>query len=218
VSDAISKEETERAGLAMPFLEQARAFGFLGPGPCEVHLRHALGFLAAMRQFSHGSMEHERIVDLGAGGGLPGLVLAVAVPTTSWLFLDSNRKRMAVLQEAVVELGLASRVEVLCSRAEEAGRLLQHRASYDAVMARGFAGPSPTAECAAPLLRAGGLMVISEPPEEQDRWDVDGLAKLGLEALGKVKIDSTFFVARQKDLASATYPRRVGLPEKRPVF
>src|SRR3546814_3548101 len=88
-------------------------------------------------------------------------------------------KRCAFLREAVEALGADERVEVVEGRAEEIGRGEMRRV-VDAVIARSFGPPAATAECAAPLLRAGGLLVVSEPPEALDRWPEDGLAMLGM--------------------------------------
>src|SRR3546814_9312392 len=82
-------------------------------------------------------------------------------------------KRCAFLREAVEALGADERVEVVEGRAEEIGRGEMRRV-VDAVIARSFGPPAATAECAAPLLRAGGLLVVSEPPEALDRWPEDG--------------------------------------------
>ena len=65
---------------------------------------------------------------------------------------------------SIKDLGIGHRVSVLSSRAEIAGHQPQWRGSFDAVVARGFAAPGVTAECAAPLLRVGGLLCVSEPP------------------------------------------------------
>jgi predicted O-methyltransferase YrrM len=98
-------------------LEEARQRGFLGPGPVEPHLDHARAFVVAAQDAP------ERAVDLGAGGGLPGLVLAVEFwPEAEWVFLDAQQKRTLFLQEAIEELDLEDRVQVVTQRAEEFGR------------------------------------------------------------------------------------------------
>jgi len=204
-------------------LSRAREYGFLGPGPVDTHHDHALAFGAAVDHawtLVHGSTAHPptRFVDLGSGGGVPGLVLAVFRPTTHWLFLDANTKRMAVLHQAIDELDLTGRCTVRTARAEDAGRDPSLRAAYDVVVARGFSGPPVTAECAAPLLRSGGILVVSEPPGEEDRWPAAGLAPLGMTPLGSSTFGFRFSAATQTTLCPDTYPRRVGIPGKRPLF
>jgi hypothetical protein len=105
-----------------------------------------------------------RALDLGSGGGLPGLVLVSAWPTTDWCLLDANQRRTEFLQEAVDELGLAGRVTVRRGRAEDLAHDPSLRGTFDLVVARSFGKPAVTAECAAGFLAVGGSLVVSEPP------------------------------------------------------
>src|SRR3546814_7282522 len=94
-------------GALVSVLERSRRLGFLGPGPVEDHVRHAQGFLDALEGVT-GS-----VVDLGSGGGVPGLVLVVERPELSVVLLDAMAKRCAFLREAVEALGADERVEVV---------------------------------------------------------------------------------------------------------
>lgn len=199
----------------MAILEESRALGFLGPGPVEGHLPHSLAFAAAVED------PPARAVDLGAGGGLPGLVLAALIwPDTHWVFVEAQQKRGVFLTEAVSDLGLEHRVDVLIERAEVVGRDEAHRGQYDLVVARSFGRPAVVAECAAPLLRVGGSLVVSEPPAgSEGRWSAEGLTELGFGAVVPSVADGNHLV--RCPLASPTpdrYPRRVGQPTKRPLF
>lgn len=191
-------------------LEQARAYGFLGPGPVAPHVEHARGFAAAF------ATPPERFVDLGSGGGVPGLVLAELWPSSGVVLLDSMERRTAFLAEAVTALGWDDRVEVARARAEEYGR--EHRGAFDGVVARGFAPPPVTAECAAPLLRPGGLLVVSEPPEGASRWPAEAVATLGLATEAVLTGIARYQVLRQIAVCPEMYPRRVGIPSKRPLW
>jgi len=157
-------------------------------------------------------------LDLGSGGGLPGLPLALAWPTTRWLLLDANARRADFLRHAASALDLSGRVEVIEQRAELAGRG-QLRSTVEVVMARSFAAPAVTAECAAPFLHRGGLLVVAEPPEDQpDRWDGPGLASLGMQLGTRVVERSAVQVIVQVTVCPDRFPRRVGVPSKRPLF
>lgn len=161
-----------------------------------------------------------RAGDLGSGGGVPGLPLALWLPGWTWVLIDANQRRAAFLRAAVIELGLTGRVEVREQRAEEAGRDSWLRTQFDAVVARGFGPPAVVAECAAPLLRPGGRAVVSEPPGGQaDRWPQEGLAELGM-ALGPALElgGASFQVLVQVTPCEDRYPRRTGVPGKRPLF
>lgn len=202
-------------------LERSRQLGFLGPGPIETHLSHAMAFAEVA------APDPARALDLGAGGGLPGLVLAVAVwPGTAWTFVDANLRRTDFLRDAVGELGLDDRVTVLTERAEVVGRDAAHRGQYQLVVARSFASPAVTAECAAPLLTVGGQLVVSEPPssESTTRWPEAPLAELGFGPAAAPVVDlpgGGVAHLAALDLVRPVperYPRRVGIPTKRPLF
>ena len=205
-------------------LAQARAFGYLGPGPLQIHVDHSHGFGRAVTSACDvlgimGPQEFaRRVVDLGSGGGIPGLVLAEEWLGSTWTFVDSHRRRMATLLEVLADLGWSERTEVVADRAEVTARRADLRGSCDLVLARGFAPPSATAECAAGFLRVGGLLVVSEPPHGPDRWSDGGLAKLGMRRVRIAPAPLRFFVAVQQQLCPPMYPRSVGTPAKSPLF
>lgn len=188
-------------------LEEARALGFLGPGPVTFHVEHARAYLPALEPVLGEAL------DLGAGGGIPGLVLALERPDLSWTFLDGMAKRTAFLERAAKRLVLGN-VTVRTARAEEVPDL---RGRFGAVVARSFATPAVTAECAAPLLRVGGRLVVSEPPEpDADRWH--GAAELGLGPAQRLPGPPALVVLVQEAVCPPRYPRRTGVPAKRPLW
>jgi 16S rRNA (guanine527-N7)-methyltransferase len=159
-----------------------------------------------------------RALDLGSGAGLPGLPLALAWPGTEWVLLDGGRTRAGILEQAVAELGLTDRVEVVGQRAEIAGRG-PYRGRFDLVVARSFAAPAPTAECGSPFLRAGGVLVVAEPPGgAPERWDPAGLAQLGMRLGSPITGHTAYQQVVQDHLCPDRFPRRVGIPAKRPLF
>jgi 16S rRNA (guanine527-N7)-methyltransferase len=128
--------------------------------------------------------------------------------------------RCELLTHSIEELGIEDRVSVLSSRAELAGHRPQWRERFDVVVARGFAAPGVTAECAAPFLRVGGLLCVSEPPASRslERWPEAGCAEFGLQPVVAVETPNSFAVLRQAATCPPRYPRRVGVPAKRPIF
>lgn len=161
-----------------------------------------------------------RVVDLGSGGGIPGLVIAERCPSAHVFLLDGRRQRTDALRRAVTELGWPH-VDVIAERAEEAGRDERLRGSIDVVVARGFGPPPVVAECAAPLLRVGGWLVVSEPPgatEAAPRWPEGPCATLGLRLEEIRELPWSFAVLRQEAVCPERFPRRVGVPAKRPLF
>jgi 16S rRNA (guanine527-N7)-methyltransferase len=162
----------------------------------------------------------QECVDLGSGGGVPGLVLATSWPASRWTLIEAGRRRCAYLAEAIARLGLGGRVQVVGERAEAIGRDPGHRGRYGLVVARSFGPPPVTAECAAPLLRTGGFLVVSEPPDSDGaRWEPSGLAVVGMEPVRLWQdMAGTFQVVAQRLPCPDRYPRRTGVPAKRPLF
>jgi 16S rRNA (guanine527-N7)-methyltransferase len=202
-------------------LERSRSLGFLGPGSVRVHVDHADGFAAGIEQAP------TDFLDLGSGGGVPGLVLARRWPESRAVLLDARERRCAFLRGAAQGLNLGERVAVVWARAEEAGHRDDLRGGFDLVVARGFGPPAVTAECGAPFLRLGGTLAVSEPPEDEDavarsdvssRWAPAGLARLGL-AVGRSWTDGYRYQALdQVELCPQRYSRKPGIPAKRPLF
>ncbi len=196
----------------------------MGPGPVEAHLHHSAA-LSAQIQASPG-----RALDLGTGAGVPGVLLALMWPDARWYLLDGSVTRTRWLSAAIAEhLPEVTNIEVVAVRAEEAGRS-KLRGTMDVVVARGFGPPAVTAECGAPFLKVGGRLIVSEPPagaasrdrwaqiSNRSRWDATALALLGLEqghfAAGPPAIQSLL----QGQPCPDRYPRRTGVPAKRPLF
>lgn len=146
--------------------------------------------------------------------------MARARPESRWVLLDSRARSGDFLADAVAQLGLDDRVAVVVARAEDAGRDPHHRARYGLVVARGFGPPAVTAECAAPLLERGGRLVVSEPPNPTgDRWPERSLAEFGLRLSNTRGFSEAHFaVLEQVTPCPARFPRRAGIPAKRPRF
>jgi 16S rRNA (guanine527-N7)-methyltransferase len=206
-------------------VSEARTLGFLGPGPIQVHLRHAEGFVPITRT-RVGS--DAWVLDLGSGGGLPGLVVACEWPDARLTLLDANGRRIAFLRRAVERLGVSERVSVVQQRAENAGRSPDLRGRFDAVLARSFGRPAVVAECASPFLKRGGWLVVSEPPAPGGppgadpgsamRWPLEPLRGLGLEPIEAVHAEFEYQVLRQRETCPDRYPRRDGVPARKPLF
>lgn len=238
-----NEQASARITAVRRHLVEARRLGYLGPGPVDTHIAHARGFAIAAAQVvaqpgADGGMrtapppaEARRdppavpwppatVVDLGSGAGVPGLVLALEWPTAHVTLVDASARRCELLRRAVTGCGLDDQVSVVHARAEELGRDDERRGATEVVVARSFGPPAVTAECAAPLLSEGGLLVVSEPPGDEDpaRWPAGGLAMLGVGTARHVRGRHGFEVMVQRSPCPPRYPRRVGIPAKRPLF
>ena len=150
-------------------------------------------------------------------------MLATARPEVELTLLEARQRACRFLREAVADLGLA-KVTVVEARAEEAARRPDLREAFDAVVARSFGPPAVTAECAVGFLRPGGRLVVSEPPGEEQgpgagtRWPGEGLDELGLGDPVSGGGPAGSFVVLEKLRTEDRWPRRVGIPAKRPLW
>jgi 16S rRNA (guanine527-N7)-methyltransferase len=114
-----------------------------------------------------------KVLDLGSGGGLPGLPLAIANEGWSVVLMDSIQKKCAAMEDMVDRLGLSGRVRVVCGRAEEKGEGEKLRGGMDVVLARGVASMSLLVKWGKPYLKrsahsggvaeSGGEFVVTPP-------------------------------------------------------
>lgn len=204
------------------WVSPAQDFGFLGPGDLGVHIRHALAFervVADALLLRKGSPTPVSYVDLGTGGGFPGLLIAQASYIDRAYFIEVRQKRAAFLKEWVDRLGLEERVGVICERAEVVGRGAL-RGANALVTARAFGAPAVTAECAAPLLGLGGIAIVSDPPDGGDgvRWPDKGVEVLGLSQVAIKEDGFSFRSLSAVKICPSRFPRRVGIPRSQPLF
>lgn len=203
-------------GGLIGLLVEAQEIGLVGPGPVRTHLEHALGFASVLGGYPGGAL-----LDLGSGAGLPGLVLAAEWPDSRWVLLDSRARSTEFLTRAVERLGMRHRVTVVAARAEVVAHDPTYRGAMRVVTARSVAQPAVVAECAAGFLVEGGTLVVSEPPYPGlPRWDTSGLARLGMGPARLVSASEQFHfsVVDQRFLCPERYPRRTGVPARRPLF
>jgi 16S rRNA (guanine527-N7)-methyltransferase len=156
---------------------------------------HLLDSLAAIPLLRRAGVR--RLLDLGSGGGYPGLPLALALPADRALLVDSIAKKAAFLRVAVAAAGAAERVDVAASRAEDLAGDHRHREGWPAVTVRAVAALPELVELAFPLLAPGGLLVAWK------RSDVGSEAARALpaiSALGGGSLDVAPFPAAQVGL------------------
>lgn len=196
-------------------LERSRSLGFLGPGPVRDHVAHATEFGPLIE-------EGARVLDLGSGGGVPGLVLARRRPDLTVTLVDASTRRTDFLRESLRRLALVGQAEVRTGRAEVLAHDPGLRHRFDVVVSRSFGPPAATAECAVGFLQgAGALILVSEPPPDlaTDRWPAEGLAALSLRVGPMADVPhATIQVLQATDRCATRFPRAVGRPTKRPLF
>lgn len=192
--------------------------------PGEVARLHLLDSLAALPEID--LMAPDEAIDLGSGGGLPALPLAMARPQMRWTMVDSVGKKAIILAEFVEALSLPS-VTVVADRAEALGRSATHRERYALVTARACAALPVLAELALPLLAIGGSLVAWKGPQsETDEAVRRGQAASTLLGGGRLRIvdpgvsalgGHRFVIVPKVRATEARFPRRPGEPGRRPL-
>jgi len=146
------------------------------------------------------------VVDVGSGGGSPGLPLAVDMPSRSFTLLDSERRKCLFLERFAAEL---PNVEVVWGRAEE-----QPLDAYGVALAKALAKPPVAVELCLPLVRSGGVLVL---------WlgesaDLERVARSAELVGGSLESDLAGLVTvRKVGPTPAGFPRRPGVAKKRPL-
>ena len=232
----LADEPTLAALLPDAYVERAAAYGALlvdanrqlnltrVTEPAELARLHLLDSLAALPLLD--AAGGRSAIDLGSGGGVPGIPLALARPGMHWILVDSVRKKARVLAAMVDQLDLGN-VTVMAERAELLGRDAAHRERHDLVAARACAPLPVLAELTIPLLAVGGTLLAWKGPlsagdDEFERGTV-ALRELGaapprLEPAGPASLGGhTFVLARKEQTTPERYPRRPGEPSRKPL-
>ena len=164
-------------------------------------------------------------IDIGSGAGLPGLPVKILRPALTLTLLEASRKKSDFLERLIRRLELSD-VRVIRGRAEELGHDPAHRQAYDLVLARAVA-PLPTlVELALPFLRSGGWLAAPKGSRASREADAasKALALCGgrvehVERMGVpgVDVSPTLVLVRKVAPTPDRFPRRTGIPRKRPL-
>jgi 16S rRNA (guanine527-N7)-methyltransferase len=164
-------------------------------------------------------------IDVGTGAGFPGLPLKIMRPALQMTLLESSQKKIAFLEHLVQCLGLKG-VELLWTRAEEAGQDAHHRERYDVVLARAVADLGVLAEYCLPLCRKGGCVIAQKGAHIEHELQA---AEAAVHLLGGqlreakaiqlpgLKEPRSLVLIDKVGPTPAKYPRRPGMPHKRPL-
>jgi 16S rRNA (guanine527-N7)-methyltransferase len=166
-----------------------------------------------------------RILDLGTGGGVPGIILAIAFPEILFVLLDATGKKLAAVSSMAKKLDLTN-VETLHARAEDAAHDPAFRATFTAVTARAVSSIPALVELGLPFLKLHGKLLL---PKGLDLGEELGhgaaaakivggnIASQSILAHNGSHIDTTLVIVEKTRVTPATYPRRSGLPSRQPL-
>ena len=191
--------------------------------PGHLRVRHFLDALSCAA--ATGPLDGQSLIDIGSGAGFPGLPLKILYPDLRLTLVDSVAKKARFLELVAAELGLRE-VTVIAERAEVLGHDPTHREHYDWATARAVAELRVLAELLLPLCRVGGRVLAQKGGSAAEELVIaaPAIAALGGGAsqLIPVQLPETeathYLVVIDKAAATdARYPRRPGIPAKRPL-
>ncbi len=221
-----ARQEEQFAAYARLLLEANKRVNLTAiTEPEAVETLHFLDSLTAAAALPPDTLQSGRVLDVGSGAGFPGVPLRIAFPGVRLTLLETTGKKAAFLRELVDDLSLED-VTVLQARAEDAGRDPALRGSFDVVLARGVARLATLAELTLPFLRIGGVLVAHKSADVEA--EVDGAAEAVRTLGGAAPVvhtvrapgmdDGRTLVVVEKVAATPEkYPRRAGMPAKRPI-
>ena len=168
-----------------------------------------------------------KIIDIGTGAGFPGLPVAIAAPMAKVVLLDSTRKKIDFLQDLISQLPI-NNARAVVGRAEKVGQQSSHRETYDLVLIRAVGHVCACAEYSLPLLKIGGQAVLYRGNWNEDQQEETAL-QIAVEKMGGEIITVTSLVTplsnslrnniylRKIAPTPSQFPRRVGIPNKKPL-
>ncbi len=175
--------------------------------------------------FGSGETGYRSLIDLGTGGGLPGLVLAIACPEIHVFLLDATGKKVAFLDRVIQALGLEN-TTTIHARAEEIGHQPRYRNAFNVVSARAVSTLPALLELGLPLVRPGGHLLLPKGSAIDDELGAGRQAAtvLGGEIVSAdhlpdvgSTIDTRLVIVRKVAATPTTYPRRPGVPSRSPL-
>ncbi len=223
----LSEDQLRRFRLYMEKLRESNLKANLTgiTAPEDIQLKHFVDSLAVASMLPSQPPTGLRLLDLGSGAGFPGVPLKIAIDAMSLFLLDSIGKKTGFLERLTRDLGLED-VTVLNGRAETLARRQDLRESFDFVVARAVAPLSTLLELALPFCRIEGR-VVAQKVDSYTREPGDyrhALSVLGGEFLQDAPVEveglgpgRRLLLFEKKTSTPDKYPRRPGLPLKRPL-
>lgn len=181
-------------------------------------------YLDCIAPLAHGFPDAATAIDVGSGAGFPGIPLSIMLPDTRFTLMDALQKRVAFLQSVIDALGLNAVAVHL--RAEDAARRPEYREAFDLAVARAVAPMNVLCEFTLPFVKVGGRLLAMKGPglDEELRGAEGALAILGggVERVIDLPIPGRDWSHRGAWIVKAAptpdrYPRRAGVPEKKPL-
>jgi 16S rRNA (guanine527-N7)-methyltransferase len=189
----------------------------------EVQVKHFLDSLTAVLATDFSA--RPAVLDIGTGAGFPGIPLKIVFPGIKITLIEATAKKTRFLENIVSKLGLNG-VETITGRSEELAHDPRYREGFDIVCARAVAALPALAELALPFCKIGGVFIAYKKGDigqelaeaETSIKTMGGFAKASVPVrIGLLDDARSMIVIEKKSLTPSRYPRRPGMPEKKPL-
>lgn len=189
----------------------------------EIILKHFVDSLTVAKYIK----QNAKVIDVGTGGGFPGIPLKIYRPDLNVILLDSLNKRINFLDEVIEKLKLEN-VQAIHGRAEDVARDKKYRESFDVATSRAVANMSTLSEYLLPFVKVGGIAIAMKGPDVEDELKD---SKKAIKILGgkllekniikfylpKTEISRTIIIIEKPANTDNKYPRKAGTPKKQPL-
>ena len=195
--------------------------------PREIVVKHFLDSISCIKVINkYSDTKRPSVIDIGAGAGFPGMPIKIVCPSIRLTLLEARKKKVVFLEKVTEEINF-QQVKILNGRAETFGKGADHRERYDLAVSRAVARLNVLSEYCLPLVRVGGLFIAQKGRsyKEETEKSLKTVQVLGGELIGVENVLIPFInqeryllvIKKIKDTPSE-YPRKVGLPQKRPLY
>ena len=189
----------------------------------EVVVKHFLDSVLSAKVINMN--EYDSLIDVGTGAGFPGIPLKIMFPHLKVVLLDSLNKRLNFLNEVIDELELEN-IYTIHGRAEDIGRNVEYREHFDLCVSRAVANLSTLSEYCIPFIKKNGMFVSykSEHSDEETVNAENAIKKLGgkitntqIVELPNSDMNRSFVCISKENNTPKAYPRKAGVPSKKPL-
>ena len=194
--------------------------------PQEIIIKHFLDSISCIKVINkYIDTEGISVIDVGAGAGFPGMPIKIIYPSIKLSLLEARKKKTIFLEKATEEMNF-QQVKILNGRAETFGKVEDYREKYDIAISRAVARLNALSEYCLPLVKVGGLFIAQKGRsyKEETEKSLKAVKVLGGELIGVESVRIPFInqeryllVIKKIKYTPSKYPRKEGLPQKRPL-
>ena len=191
----------------------------------EVQIKHFVDSISVVLALPELTLGACGVIDVGTGGGFPGIPLKIAFPQMRLTLLEATGKKSEFLRHVVQRLALDN-VDVMCSRSEDAAHLPEYREQFDVAVTRGLAKMATLCELTIPFCKVGGKLIAQKKGDIIDELESahKAITILGGQkaqiipiAVPELNDQRCLIVVNKSSSTPAQYPRRSGTPAKKPL-